>query len=390
MCLSGKVEFIQRYLKRQENERISMTYEEQIIEQLQGLGAHDEAAQDFLNETIRCLQGKAYRATTILAWTTLMFFLYKKIVENGIGPFIKLAKEKGISVPKSVNTFYDLNKFDDRRVIELAHAMGIFDRNALKILIYCLDERNSYAHVGQSAPDEVNTLAYLQKIIQHIEIIRQSRFEYGTSSLLQAMKAMSDEERRVKISQLGIEQIKSISLQILNDLCYASDTTSWDELSEHISILEEIAQHRVSTTELLSLLEPVLACYHSRSLSWRVLVYLLKPLQVFLGEMAINRYFVENGGVELLLRLLEESQSWHTSNDIGVVLMKFIQHFTERHIITLTKLCEKNDQICYAWRIRDLRRALVRHFSGKLPDDLLNALDTDQDRWNEKQRKEDN
>ena len=124
--------------------------------------------QKFLDETIKCFEVKAYRASIIMIWLLSIDVLYEYIINFNLVLFnnaIQLhGKYKKITITKKED-FSDIKESD---FIELLRVSKLISNDIRKILDEKLGIRNSSAHPNSISFDELKTMAYLKDLIINV------------------------------------------------------------------------------------------------------------------------------------------------------------------------------------------------------------------------------
>lgn len=134
----------------------------------------EENATDYINELEQCIHDVSYRASIILAWELLIYFLYKKIEEYELKRFEShLRKNYPKRKHRKINQMYDLKHYPDKLILEACFKLGFYDEKVFAALDKLRKTRNSSAHVNEEIIQTHKYLSGLKSIVDHIELIEQ-------------------------------------------------------------------------------------------------------------------------------------------------------------------------------------------------------------------------
>ncbi|MBB6329830.1 hypothetical protein HNP24_000780 [Chryseobacterium sediminis] len=124
--------------------------------------------RDFLDESIKCFEVKAFRAAVLMTWLLAIDVLYENILKNNLATFnnaIQLhGKYKKIVISKK-DDFSDIKESD---FIELLRVAKLISNDVRKILDEKLGIRNSAAHPNSIIFDELKCMSYLKDLIINV------------------------------------------------------------------------------------------------------------------------------------------------------------------------------------------------------------------------------
>lgn len=105
----------------------------------------NKAQQTFLDETIACCTGHAYRAAIVMGWNLAYSHLCDRIFNAHLVAFNANRSRIHPKLPEVVKRT-DFQEYGERQVIDVCRTAGIVDKSIYKILQERLDRRNMAAH----------------------------------------------------------------------------------------------------------------------------------------------------------------------------------------------------------------------------------------------------
>ncbi len=103
----------------------------------------------FLEEVIRCLKVRAFRATVVMAWNLALDHLLRWVLADALrlAKFnaripVRYSKKSGLTITK----FEDFEELTEREMIEVCSSAGLVSSGQFKILKDKLDRRNTAGH----------------------------------------------------------------------------------------------------------------------------------------------------------------------------------------------------------------------------------------------------
>ena len=105
----------------------------------------NKAQQSFLDETIACCTGHAYRAAIVMGWNLAYSHLCDRIFDDHLLVFNTSRLKTHPKLPEVVKRT-DFQEYGERQVIDVCRTSGIVDKSIYKILQERLDRRNIAAH----------------------------------------------------------------------------------------------------------------------------------------------------------------------------------------------------------------------------------------------------
>lgn len=142
----------------------------QIHQALEGLPAQmpDVYEKQFLEETLLCLRGGAFRAAIVMAWNLAYDHMLNWICERHLVVFNaaigrRFPKRSGLSVAKP-DDFLELKESE---VVEIANTAGILP-NMYKPLLHGLDTRNRAAHPSSATFLQPVTEGFIDDLLRNV------------------------------------------------------------------------------------------------------------------------------------------------------------------------------------------------------------------------------
>lgn len=125
--------------------------------------------RDFLEESIKCFEIKAHRASIIMIWLLSMDVLYEMVlsitnISNFNNAIQSHGKYKKITITKK-DDFSDIKESD---FIELLRVSKLISNDGRKILDEKLGLRNSSAHPNTIKFDELKTMSYIKDLVSNV------------------------------------------------------------------------------------------------------------------------------------------------------------------------------------------------------------------------------
>lgn len=129
----------------------------------------NKSERDYLEEALICFNNGALRASVIMGWNAVMYYIYKKIErrKNGRLKFIKAIKKKRKKIYK-INKLEDYQNYKDSDVLEELANLNLFDSGTRVQLKQYLDLRNRCAHVKIWKPPQPLVEAFFDDIFNNI------------------------------------------------------------------------------------------------------------------------------------------------------------------------------------------------------------------------------
>ncbi|MCY3626722.1 MAG: hypothetical protein OXG88_03670 [Gammaproteobacteria bacterium] len=124
--------------------------------------------KEFLKETIDCFEVGAKRATIIMAWILTLNQLFDYIIRHKLQDFntsLKQARGVKLKVVKQRDDFSDLK---ESQFIQICRAAKIISNDVYKILVACLNERNTCAHPSDIKISKTKVIAHVEDLVTNV------------------------------------------------------------------------------------------------------------------------------------------------------------------------------------------------------------------------------
>lgn len=125
----------------------------------------------FLEEVIRCLKARAFRATVVMAWNLAFDHLLHWLLADATRMATFNArisavypKKKGLAISK----FDDLEELKEREVIEVCNSAGLISSGIYKILKEKLDRRNTAGHPSKVEVAQYQAEDTIQDLVNNV------------------------------------------------------------------------------------------------------------------------------------------------------------------------------------------------------------------------------
>lgn len=131
---------------------------------------HSGFEKDFLNETIRCFEVGATRATITMMWLLTVNHLYKYIFQKELSAFngaLTRQTDKKLQAMK-VTDLEEFGEIGEKKFIELARSAGVISNDVRKMLDDKLGTRNSAAHPSAMKFSPRKAEEYIEDLIDNV------------------------------------------------------------------------------------------------------------------------------------------------------------------------------------------------------------------------------
>jgi len=166
-----------------------------------------------------------------MAWSVMMFVLYKEIEGWGLRDFARLSLRKKI---RAILSMYDLNKIDDSDIIQSSHEIGFFDQNIRNKLIDHAKTRNSCGHVSQASISNYTVFEFVNDILDYSKIIT-SLNERDALTILQSLKNMDTSKLEETIKNMSLRKLLIVLDKLMDRI---STITEHQEFLESSNLFE--------------------------------------------------------------------------------------------------------------------------------------------------------
>ncbi|MBA7548754.1 hypothetical protein ES705_41221 [subsurface metagenome] len=122
---------------------------------------------ELFRQALRCLEGRLFRASIVMAWAGFMDYLEEKITSDG---FTKLHQARPNWHVKTVEDLRE--KVPEHQLVEACKDIGLCSKNQTKALLGLLNKRNECAHPSDYFPGLNEALGFISELLHRIEILR--------------------------------------------------------------------------------------------------------------------------------------------------------------------------------------------------------------------------
>ena len=131
------------------------------------LGQLSLRQDELFRQALRCLEGRLFRASIVMAWAGFMDYLEGKITSDG---FTKLHQAR----PNwHVTAVEDLReKIPEHQLVEACKDIRLCSKNQTKALLGLLNKRNECAHPSDYFPDLNEALGFISEVLHRIEMLQ--------------------------------------------------------------------------------------------------------------------------------------------------------------------------------------------------------------------------
>jgi hypothetical protein len=129
-------------------------------------GMSNEDVKGYLEETLKCLQAGALRASVVFAWVGAAHVIREWVMAKGAAA-VNAAVLRHYKDARAIRSTDDLEYLRESTLLLVAQDLGIFDKTQKDVLTnYCLDVRNQSGHPGKYWPGEKKVSAVLEDLIR--------------------------------------------------------------------------------------------------------------------------------------------------------------------------------------------------------------------------------
>lgn len=127
----------------------------------------DPQISAFVEEAIRCLENKLYRAATVLSWIGAVSVLYEHMVNNHLAAFNAESMRRD-SRWKDAKTRDDLAKMKESDFLDVLESISVLGKSVKQELKKCLELRNGCGHPNSLQIGESIVAAHIEVLILNI------------------------------------------------------------------------------------------------------------------------------------------------------------------------------------------------------------------------------
>jgi hypothetical protein len=127
----------------------------------------DPQTVTFIDEAIRCLEARLYRAAVVLSWVGAVSVLYNYVVKNKLSDFNTEAQRRD---PKwrMAQTKDDLARMKEYDFLDILEAISVIGKSVKQQLRYCLQLRNGCGHPSSLQISENRVSAHIETLILNV------------------------------------------------------------------------------------------------------------------------------------------------------------------------------------------------------------------------------
>lgn len=128
-------------------------------------GIKDPEARAFASEAVDCLQIGAHRAAIVFMWVAAVHEIQERVWAASNPAAITAAAQSHNPRAKVCKKRDDLSEYNEELLLQVAHDLGVIDKNEKAELINALGLRNSSGHPNKLRPGEYRAKAHIEDII---------------------------------------------------------------------------------------------------------------------------------------------------------------------------------------------------------------------------------
>jgi len=125
----------------------------------------DAEAQAFASEAVDCLQIGAHRAAIVFMWVAATHEIQERLWAAASPAAITAAAQVHNPKAKVCKKRDDLGEINENLLLQVAHDLGVIDKNQKTELIKALDLRNGCGHPNKLRPGEHRAKAHIEDLI---------------------------------------------------------------------------------------------------------------------------------------------------------------------------------------------------------------------------------
>jgi hypothetical protein len=125
----------------------------------------DAEAQAFASEAVDCLSVGAHRAAIVFMWVAAVHEIQERLWKASDPKSITAAAQSHNPRAKTCKKRDDLSEYNEELLLQVAHDLGVIDKNEKAELIKALSLRNSSGHPNKLRPGEHRAKAHIEDII---------------------------------------------------------------------------------------------------------------------------------------------------------------------------------------------------------------------------------
>lgn len=121
----------------------------------------------FVEEAIKCFEGKLYRSAIVFSWIGAVSVMHKHVHSNHLSTFNAEALRRD---PKwrAAKTADDISRMKEFDFLQVTHAISVIGKNVKDELEVCLKLRNGCGHPNSLQVGEHKASAHIETLIQNV------------------------------------------------------------------------------------------------------------------------------------------------------------------------------------------------------------------------------
>lgn len=125
----------------------------------------DAEARTFASEAVDCLEIGAHRAAIVFMWVAAVYEVQERLWSASDAKSITTAAQSHNARAKVCKKRDDLSEYNEELLLQIAHDVGVIDKNEKAELMKALGLRNSSGHPNKLRPGEHRAKAHIEDII---------------------------------------------------------------------------------------------------------------------------------------------------------------------------------------------------------------------------------
>lgn len=124
---------------------------------------------ELLEESLRAIEARLYRAAIVLAWAAFIDFLERKLDADGL--LAVHAKRPAWAKLKTVDQLKE--QVPEHQLVDVAREVGLLNKAEMKVLLGLLSKRNECAHPTGYRPGLNEALGFVSELLNRLTQIDQ-------------------------------------------------------------------------------------------------------------------------------------------------------------------------------------------------------------------------
>jgi hypothetical protein len=126
-----------------------------------------EETRAFVEEAVKCAEGKLYRSAVVLSWVGAVAVLYDYVVANKLTEFNNEASKR-FPKWKDAAAHDDLTNMQEGHFLEVLQAIKVITKNLHEALTPCLKYRNACGHPSSLKIVETRVVAHIETLLANV------------------------------------------------------------------------------------------------------------------------------------------------------------------------------------------------------------------------------